>query len=88
MIMACTKNREFPPMNIDGQGLERLITAKLVGVYIQNDLTWDTHVDHMISKAKSRLYFMTLLKKAGLSEAGLLCFYTVPVFATMLPCYL
>ena len=59
MIMSCTKAREFPTIDIDSQELERAITTKVFGMYIQNGLKWDTHVDHMVSRAKSKLYFMT-----------------------------
>ena len=52
----------------------------------------------MVNKAKSKLFFMTQLKKAGLTAEDLLCFYksvirsnleyAVPVFGTALPKHL
>ena len=58
----------------------------------------DAHVHQIVLKATQKLYFMSQLKKAGLSRNDLLCFYksvvclnleyAVPVFATTLPKYL
>jgi len=39
------------------------------------DLSWSTHIEHIIKKATTRLYFLKQLKTAGLSNRHLLRFY-------------
>lgn len=63
------------PMYINGQCVERLSKYKLLGVYLSDDLTWNTHIDHIVKKANSRLFALRLLKKAGLSSIDLLTIY-------------
>ena len=48
---------------------------KLLGVWISNDLSWNTHVDMVLKKANSRLYALRLLKKAGLQASHIVQIY-------------
>jgi len=48
---------------------------KLLGINLCNDLRCDAHVDALCSRVASRLYFLKLLKRSGLSADDLLCFY-------------
>ena len=48
---------------------------KLLGITISDDLRWDAHVDALCAKVASRLYFLKILKRSGLSSDDLLCFY-------------
>jgi len=47
----------------------------MLGVHIDSTLSWSTHIEHIIKKATTRLYFLKQLKTAGLSNRHLLCFY-------------
>ena len=38
--------------------------ANILGVIISNSLQWVSHITSVIKKAKKRLYFLTLLKRA------------------------
>ena len=49
--------------------------AKLLGVYIDSNLSWHTHVEAIVSKATQRLYFLKQLKRAEVPRAQLLHFY-------------
>ena len=64
-----------PLLTISNSTVERVICFKLLGINICNDLRWDAHVDALCSKVASRLYFLKLLKRSGLSANDLLCFY-------------
>ena len=55
MTISFMKNKEYEPLSINGEPIESVETAKLVGVYIQSNLKWNTHVDFMIKKAHPRL---------------------------------
>ncbi|CAB4015343.1 tigger transposable element-derived 6-like [Paramuricea clavata] len=62
-------------MSINGQCVERVHSFKLLGAYLSDDLTWNTHVDHILKKANSRLPILRLLKKAGLGHTDLITIY-------------
>ena len=62
-------------MFINGQCVEIVHSFKLLGVYLSDDLTWNTHVDHILKKANSRLFALRLLKKAGLGHTDLITIY-------------
>jgi len=63
-----------------GQGIiERVHQFKLLGVYLDSTLTWTTHIDYITKKATKRLYFLKILKRAGLSPDHLLHYYTAVI---------
>ena len=45
-------NSKIQKVTIDGQELECVRSIKLVGVYIQSDLKWNTHVNYVVSGTK------------------------------------
>ena len=42
--------------------VERVQQFKLLGITISHDMNWQTHIDAIITKASSRLYFHKILK--------------------------
>ena len=95
VITGRTKPQTVPPITIENKPIQRVLVTKLVGVHIQSDLKWDKHVSYMVSKAATKLHFLTILKKSSMSQKDLVNFYTTiirsqleyaaPVFATSLP---
>ncbi len=85
-------------ITMDNQVIERTDSAKILGVTISSDLTWNTHVDNIVNKASKRLYMMYQLKRAGINQADLTTIYlsvirpvleyACPVWSTCLPAYL
>ena len=67
--------------NITNQGkdIKLVQTTKLLGVTITSDLTWGEHVDTVHSKAAQRLYFPTLLRRAGMPPQRMLRVFTAVV---------
>ena len=55
--------------------VEQVHLFKLLGVTIDDDLKWSTHVNTICSKASSRLHFLKVLKRCSLSTSDLLYFY-------------
>ena len=45
--------------------------AKVLGVWLQNDLKWDAQIDHMLTRANKRLFMLRTLKKFGFSREEL-----------------
>ena len=66
----------------------------MLGVIIQEDLKWDSHIEYINKKASKRLYFLRCLKRSGLSRDELvsiyiclirsICEYACPVWSTCL----
>jgi len=38
----------------------------LLGVYVDESLTWSCHIEYITAKASKRLYFLKVLKRVGL----------------------
>ena len=51
------------PLTVGGSVIERVLTYKLLGVYISEDLSWNVHIEHIVKKANKRLYAQRTLKK-------------------------
>ena len=83
---------------VDGQTLEVVKSAKILGVTVRNDLKWYEHVDIITKKASKRLYLLKLLRRAGVELDALVKFYCACVrsvleyacqaFHSSLPVYL
>ncbi len=87
MQLNCDKTKEIlvhvgkkpcniPPLTVDGVEIERVTQTKLLGVIFSNSLDWDAHVDYMCSKASRRLYFLTLLRRAGVDAKDIVSVFT------------
>ena len=55
--------------------VERVQHFKLLGITLSHDISWQAHIDAIITKASSRLYFLKILKKSGLQTHQLRHFY-------------
>ena len=62
---------EFQPILVNGQELEVVQTAKLLGVTVTSNLSWNEHITNIVRKASKRLYFVEQLKGANLPYKGL-----------------
>ncbi len=56
--------------------LERVSSFKYLGVNISEDLTWTTHIQTQVKKARQRLYHLRQLRKFRVSPAILKTFYS------------
>ena len=76
MVITFSKSEaRFDPINIRGNVIENVDHFKLLGLHINDKLTWDNHVTFICKKASQRLYFITLLKRAGVLESDLITIY-------------
>ena len=88
----------FFQLYIDGGPIQIVESVKVLGVTLQNDLKWASHVDNIIKKAAKRLYILRVLKRNGLDVDGLKTIfktlirsvlqYSCPVWHFSLPAYL
>ena len=49
--------------------------AKLLGVTISSDLTWNKHVENIVAKAGKIVYMLYQLKRAGIGQHDLVTIY-------------
>jgi len=75
MIIGPLATQSVPLLNVDGNTIQRVTVFKLLGVSVDSDLEWDSHVSAICSKASSRLYFLKLLKRSAVSRDDLMHFY-------------
>ena len=75
MIIGPLAKLSVPLITVDGNTIQRVDVFKLLGVTVDSDLRWDSHVSAICSKASSRLYFLKLLKRSSVSKDDLMHFY-------------
>ena len=56
--------------------IERVTSFKLLGLWVDDNLKWNTNTNHVIKKAAKRLYLLKVLKSYGAPEKDLMAFYT------------
>ena len=88
----------IPNIVIDACDIERVDHIKVLGVTVLSDLTWNMHIDTIVSKASKRVYMLYQLKRAGVKQEDLVRIYVsvirpvveyaCPVWHSSLPQYL
>jgi len=63
------------PIKMNGQQIQRVSSAKLLGLTISDDLSWNLHIKNITSKSNQRLYCLRLLKRAKVSIDKLIHMY-------------
>ena len=66
----------FDPIIVNGEMLEVVDSAKILGLTVSNNLKWNNYIDQIISKARKRLYFLSQLKRARVGTKELVLFFT------------
>ena len=76
-IRICFKKEtpDIPPTTINHIQIEQDHSTRLLGVTISQDLAWQLHIGNISTKL-SRLYFIILLKRAGIEPHNLVKIYT------------
>ena len=64
-----------PRLTIDGNEIDNVQYAKLLGVTISSDLTWNKHVQNIVANAVKRVYMLYQLKRSGIGQHDLVTIY-------------
>ena len=83
MVINPSKSKEFvisfkhqtinlQELKIKDKAIEKVKIVKILGVLFQDNLEWDAHVDHMIKKSSTKIYFLIQLRRAGADVKALL----------------
>ena len=68
---------EPPSLMIGNDVIERVNSFKLLGVWIQDNLKWNTRIEEITKKANKRLVYLRECRRANLSiKMGLTCHET------------
>ncbi len=80
------QQRPYTPLMISGSPVERVSSFKYLGVNILEDLTWTTHIQTQVKKARQRLYHLRQLRKFRVSPAILKTFYSGAIESVLTQC--
>ena len=88
---------QLPRVCIDGTPIKTIQSTKLLGLTINDTLTWNDHIEELVKKASKKLYFLIQLKRAHVPTSDLVTYfcacirstldYACPVFHHSLPMY-
>ncbi len=76
----------YTPLMISGTPVERVSSFKYIGVNISEDLTWTTHIQTQVKKARQRLYHLRQLRKFRVSPTILKTFYSGTIESVLTQC--
>ena len=62
-------------LQVGGNAIERVSSCKLLGVYLQSDLSWNLHCDYITKKANTRLYILRILRRVRIVYQQLVTVY-------------
>ena len=71
-LQICFKTDDPHPTEINGCSLNFVDHAKILGVWLQHDLSRDENISEMISKTNRRLYMLRMLKRFGFKKDELI----------------
>ncbi len=74
----------YTPLMISGTPVES--SFKYLGVNISEDLTWTTHIQTQVKKARQRLYHLRQLRKFRVSPTILKTFYSGTIESVLTQC--
>ena len=69
----------FPPLGIGGVLVERVKSARVLELIIQDDIKWNEHVSNIVKKAGKRLYMLRILKRSNASSIETLAVYVTVI---------
>ncbi|KAK3534494.1 hypothetical protein QTP86_016310, partial [Hemibagrus guttatus] len=80
------KKTDILPLIISGDCVERAADFRLLGVYIEEDLTWSVNTSELVKKAQQRLHFLRVLRKNNITQRLMVSFYRCSIESLLTYC--
>jgi hypothetical protein len=77
---------DLAPLLLNEVPLDRVVSHKVLGMTIMDNLKWNKNTNEIISKASKRLHIIRVLKRAGVPSNDLTCIYSSLVWSTLEYC--
>ena len=74
---------QFAPIVVDGKELERVTSAKLLGLTISSNLIWNEHISDVIRKVSKHRNFLVQLKRSRVPRHDMSTFYTACIHSVL-----
>ena len=74
------------PIKIDRQTIQRVNSAKILGVTISSDLKWNQHVYDLLKKANKRLFLLNLCRRGGVTVKDMIKIYVTIIRSALEYC--
>ena len=65
----------FPDLHLNGEPIPVKYEVKLLGVYLNAQMNWNTHINHIISKANRTIFIMYRARQFGFTISTMLTLY-------------
>jgi hypothetical protein len=76
MVISFKKHHvNIPPLTLNNSTIDRVTVFRLLGVLLNNTLSWEDNTNLLISKCAPRLYYLKQLKRSGMRQKDLLVYY-------------
>ena len=62
LIISFAKNKpQLHPLLLQDYSMVPVLSTKIWGIHLSSDLRWNLHIEHTVTKASKRLYFLRVL---------------------------
>jgi hypothetical protein len=77
---------EHTPIHIDRAVVEHVESFKFIGVHIPKELSWSTHTNTVVNRARQCLFPLRRLKRFGMGSQILKKLYSCPIESILTGC--
>ena len=84
MLIDLRRNKTAIPLtNTENNTIERVTSYKLLGLWIDNNMKWNSNTEKIVKKAAKRLFLLKVLKSYGASTSDMKNFYIAVIRPTL-----
>jgi len=69
------RSTDIPALFINDNQLKFVKTAKILGIYISDNLKWNTQINNVLNDASKRIFYLQLLRRSGCHKQIMTKFY-------------
>ena len=76
----------IPKFSVGQDQLEVVYKLKLVGLVLNSELTWDSHIDYTVGRVNKVLWQLTRFRQHGADRKKLIQFYILKILSILMFC--